>query len=217
MSKDKGLNGRVKATKNTLEALDNLPNVTKAAANKVETVSEYRRRVSRLASVANKRLERLEKNSLTDSPAYKAFIEDGGGRFGVKGKTYNQVQQELSRLNRFLNAETSTIKGVKKVITEIAQNTGIRYKNFKDLKKKSAKFFELASKAEQYLRNVEDAASAIGYQKIWEVINTYVDANKVDLADSETDLDEMLQSISKALTEFERPTQVNGGFWVELE
>lgn len=184
---------------------------------KKETVSEYRRRVSRLASVANKRLERLERNDLKDSPAYQAFLKEGGHRFGVKGKSYNEVQQELSRLNRFLNSETSTIKGVKKVVTELAQNTGIKYTNFNDLKNKAAKFFELASKAEQYLRNVEDAASAIGYQKIWTVINEYVEKNKVDLAESGRNIDDMLNDITAALTEFDSPPEENGGFWVELE
>lgn len=179
---------------------------------KDKRISEYRRAVSRQASVANKRIERLEKNALTDSPAYKKFIDEGGHRFSVKGKSYNEVQQELSRINRFLNSETSTVKGVNRVLADMAANTGLKYSNFKELRTKAGKFFELSSKVEQYLRTVDDMASAIGYQKIWEAINQYTKAQEVDLSDSETDIDGMIEAVTNALKEFDDPIpdSVNG-------
>lgn len=172
---------------------------------KHERIREYRREASRLASKANKRIERLERNNLTDSPAYQRYIKDGGQRFGVRGKTYNEVQQEVARLNRFLNAETSTVRGTINVLKEMASNTGIKYENLEDLKSKASKFFELASKVEQYLRNVEDAASAIGYQKIWEIINTYVETEKIDLESGSASIDDMIQQVSNALLEYDTP------------
>ena len=172
---------------------------------KDQRIRAYRAEASRLASMANKRIERLEKNNLTDSPAYKRYIQDGGHRFGVRGKSYNEVQAEVARLNRFLNSETSTIRGVNKTLTEMAKNTGIAYKDLEDLRSKSSKFFELASKVEQYLRTVDDMASAIGYQKIWEVINMYVEDGKIDLADSKTDIDSMIEKITDAIKEYDSP------------
>ncbi|WP_457816372.1 hypothetical protein, partial [Staphylococcus aureus] len=130
-------------------------------------INAYRKEASRLVSLANKRVQRLELNGLTDSPAYKAYIASGG-KFGVRGKSHNELQQEVARLNRFINSTTSTIKGVNKTLKEMADNTGITYRDLKELRAKSSKFFELANKVEQYLRTVDDMASAIGYQKIWE-------------------------------------------------
>lgn len=173
------------------------------ATEKEQRIKEFRREASRLAAIANKRVGRLEKNNLKSTPAYQRYIE--GGRFGVKGKDYNQVQKELSRLKSFLDSETSTIRGANKTLKDMAKNTGIQYSNLTELRDKAPKFFELASKVEQYLRNVEDMASAIGYQKIWEAINQYTDSAKIDLAQADTDIDGMISAVTRALTEFEKP------------
>jgi len=165
----------------------------------------YRLEVSRLASLANKRVKRLEKNGLTDSPAYQRLVQEGNPRFGVKGKTFNEVQTELSRLNRFINSQTSTVRGITSNLKDMAKNTGIKYKNVKELKTKAGKFFELASKVEQYLRTVEDMASAIGYNQIWEVINEYTDEAKIDLGDAETDIDSLVETVSKILASSDQP------------
>lgn len=182
---------------------------------KAQKIVDFRREASRLASIANKRIERLERNKLRDAPAYKRYIQDGGAKFGVKGKTFNQVQSEVARLNRFLNSETSTIRGANRVLTEMAANTGIKYKNLKELRDKSGKFFELASKVEQYLRTVEDMASAIGYQKIWEAINVYTQAQGVDLSSGKLDVDQMTEAVVKALKEFDTPVSTpKGAFYI---
>lgn len=172
---------------------------------KEKRIAKFRREASRKASKANKRLDRLVKNNLTDTPAYKQFIESGGERFGIRGKTYNEVRSEVARLDRFINAETSTIRGVNRVLKEIAGNTGIKYKNLKDLRKKADRFFELQSKVEQYLRTVDDSASAIGYQKIWEAINEYTDEAKLDLSNANLNIDQMVFEVTQALKEFEDP------------
>lgn len=158
-----------------------------------------RREASRLASIANKRIQRLENAGLQTSPAYQKWISDGGQKFGVKGKDYNQVQAELARLRQFLNSKTSTIRGINANLKEMAANTGIKYKNISDLREKSDRFFELSSKVEQYLRSVEDIASAIGYQKIWEAVNQYVKEMNIDLSDADSKIDEMAGLIGDAL------------------
>ena len=165
-----------------------------------DNIKEVRAEMSKLASVANKRLQRLENAGLDTSPAYKKWVEDGQVKFGVKGKNHNELQRELSRLKNFINAETSTIRGVNNVLKDMAKNTGIKYKNLTDLRNKANSFFELADKVEQYLRTVDDIASAIGYQKIWEAINSYVKTEKVELDSSETDIESLVANVTDLLT-----------------
>ena len=140
---------------------------------------------------------------MIDSPAYQGFIARGEARFGVRGKDHNELQREVARMKAFINANTSTIRGVNTYLKEIATNTGMEYKNLEELHQKAPKFFELSSKVEQYLRTVEDMASAIGYQKIWESINEYVQANEIDLNDANTSIDDMIETIGKALATYD--------------
>jgi len=188
--------------------------------DKKKRISDYRKEVSRKAAIINKRIERLERNNLTDTPAYKQYKQMTGGnhKFGVKGKSYNEVQSELAKINKLLDAKTSTVRGSNKVLKEIAENTGIKYKNLSDLKQKSAKFFELSSKVEQYLRNVEDAASAIGYQKIWEAVAQYTKQieNEFDL--SNMDVDDLVETISNAILESDDGMpEINNMAWYLVE
>lgn len=183
---------------------------------KAKRILEYRREASRLASKANKRADRLRKSNLTNSPAYQKYMSEGGERFGVKGKTYNEVQAEVARLRGFLDSETSTIKGYNNVLKNMAQHTGVQYKNLKELRDIAPKFFELSSKVEQYLRTVEDMASAIGYQQIWEAVNEYIQANQVDLGDAEGSIEAMTQKVGDALANYEPPGSKPEGtfYWI---
>ena len=197
---------------NALEFWKSIPNFD----NKVDRLKYLKKEANRLASMANKRVKRLEQNNLTNAPAYQQYIASGG-RFSVRGKDYNQLQQEISRLHSFINAQTSTVRGYNNVLKEMAQNTGIKYKNLSDLKEKSNNFFELQSKVEQYLRQVEDMGSAIGYQKIWETINVYVRDNKINLGSDKLNIEQMTEKLTEALKEHDEPF---AGFapqmWYEL-
>lgn len=188
----------------------------KDASAKAKKISADRKEASRLASLANKRVQRLENNELQDSPAYQMYIATGG-KFGVRGKSHNELQQEIARLRRFIDMNTSTVKGVANTLKEMAANTGISYRNMKELKQKSAKFFELASKVEQYLRTVEDMASAIGYQKIWETINQYVKSGEIDLSGADGDIDGMVRAVTDAIKQYETPiANRTTGKWFKL-
>lgn len=182
---------------------------------KATKIQQYRKEATRLASMANKRVARLESNGLQSSPAYVKYLE-GGGKFGVKGKTHNELQKEVARLKRFIDSNTSTVKGVNETLKDMAKNTGITYKTLGELREKSGKFFELASKVEQYLRVVDDMASAIGYQKIWTAINQYTKDSKIDLSSGEVDIDSMILSITSALKEYDEPTPIIEG-WYSLK
>ena len=47
---------------------------------------ELKKEVSRMASMANKRLVRLERNELTDLPAYQSWVQNGAIKFSVANK-----------------------------------------------------------------------------------------------------------------------------------
>lgn len=181
----------------------------KVISNKYVTYGELiqsKTEISRMVSMANKRLARLEKGGLQDSPAYKKLVDNGNFRFSVRGKTHNELQKEVAKLVNFVNSETSTIRGINNNLKEIASNTGIEYKNLKDLRQKASKFFDLSSKVEQYLRTVNDVASAIGYQKIWEAINSYVKNEGANLDDANNDLDSVIKIVD---TLIEAPNNVD--------
>lgn len=167
------------------------------ALNKAsDKYKELRKEVSRMASMANKRIDRLERNNLTMLPAYQAWEQNGSIRFSVKGKSYEETQAEYWRLKKFLDDRTSTVKQANDFLREMAENTGIQYNGLEDLKAKSAKFFELADLIKQYNQSINQSAQALDYQKIWQDINTYVldtDADLADAVSSEEQLEKFLE------------------------
>lgn len=158
-----------------------------------------RQQVSRLASMANKRIQRLEQSELTDTPAYKSWEENGMHKFSVRGKTYQEVQAEYWRVKKFIENKTSTVTGAKQVLYDMASATGIEYTDIADLQAKASSFFSIASKVKQYLQSVGDSAVALDYQKIWEQINLYVKEENVELAGVEGDLQAIDDIVSRML------------------
>lgn len=181
----------------------------------IQKMRMFRKEVSRLASMANKRIKRLEKNDLTNTPAYQRYIKDGGEKFGIKDKDFNHTQRELARIRRFVEAQSSTVRGANTLLKDMASNTGIKYKDMNDLKQKADKFFDLSSKIEQYLDNMRAAASDVGYQKIWEAINVYVKEEEINLLEGEEKLDKMVEVIGKYLAESQKkiPGPIGGRFF----
>lgn len=162
-------------------------------------LEQLKREIRRKANIAHKRLQRLEKNNLTELPAYQQWVKDGKVRFGVKGKTYNELQAELARLNRFLDSKTSLVREANKYLKDIAQMTGVQYKSVKELPNKLKNFFRISEKVEEYLRLVEGSASAIGYHKIWEVVNEVVEMEGMGLDSSERDIESIIPKVIEGL------------------
>lgn len=159
-----------------------------------------RKEVSRMASAANKRLNRLQANDLQALPAFQAWEQNGAIKFSVKGKDYNQLQSEYWRLKNFLDDRTSTVRGANDFLREMAKNTGIKYNGLADLKEKSRSFFELAEKIKQYNKAIGQAAAALDYQKIWAQINEYVKRGDIELnaaLSSEAQLEKYLQAMNE--------------------
>lgn len=171
--------------------------VSKDTTSSEVDIKRLKSEISKKASMANKRLRRLEDKGLTNNPAYNAWSNYGGGEyFSVKGKSYNELQAELSRVNHFIESKTSTIRGTNKVLRQMANTSGLQYDNLPQLYKSASKFFELASKTEQYLKNTTQMAGVINYQRVWEAINTYVAEQRATLNESIKDIDSMVGDIA---------------------
>ena len=178
-------------------------------------LEKLKKEIQRKANIAHKRLKRLEKNNLTELPAYKQWVKDGKVRFGVKGKNYNELQAELARLNRFLDSKTSLVREANKYLKEIAKMTGVKYKSVKELPDKLSNFFRITEKVEEYLRNVEGYASAIGYHKIWEVVNEVVKMEGRELSGSEEEMEAIIQDAIDAI-EYEHYIDL-ADFWMQVD
>lgn len=193
-----------------------------AVKKATDKYKELRKEVSRMASMANKRIDRLERNNLTMLPAYQAWEQNGSVRFSVKGKSYEETQAEYWRLKKFLDDRTSTVKQANDFLREMAENTGIQYNGLEDLKTKSAKFFELADLIKQYNQSINQSAQALDYQKIWKDINTYIldtDADLADAVSSEEQLEKFLNymNLVQPVENNQEGFSLNGNNWDFIE
>lgn len=177
---------------------------------------ELKKEVSRMASMANKRIKRLEKNELTDLPAYKSWEENGSIRFSVAGKDYNELQAEYWRLKNFIDNKTSLVRQANKFLREMAENTGIKYNGLADLKSKTKQFFELADKIKEYYKLAEESALALDYQKIWEQINVQLKQGVIEIGE-EQDTEAILQRFIAELDKVQPVEDKQEGFKKEME
>lgn len=164
-----------------------------------QKLAELKREIQRKANIAHKRLKRLEKNNLTELPAYKQWVKEGAVRFGVRGKNVEQLQQELNRVNRFLESKTSLVREANKYLKETADIVGVKYKSVKELPQLLSNFFRLSDKVEEYLRLTEGSASAIGYHKIWEVVNEVVEVEEMTMDMTDEQLEELMAKVIEAI------------------
>ena len=136
-----------------------------------------------LYAEAKRNIMDLQKHNLGDTPAIQKLEENGKIKFSVKGKTYNELQSDYFRLKRFMEAETSTVKGATNVLENIAKNINIQYNDLNEIIVKSRVFFDIASKVEQILEAQSQLAFTMGYQTIWTAVNNMVERKKINLQD----------------------------------
>ena len=67
--------------------------------------------VSRMSSVANKRLKAMEEKGISYSNSQYPDAIAGVRKFGAAGKTLGQLRSEFKRLHGFLNSTMSTLTG----------------------------------------------------------------------------------------------------------
>lgn len=138
----------------------------------------FKKQVSALAAQANKRIDKLLKNNIETSTALDKWKDEGGVKFSVKGKTNKELQREYWRIKRFLDSNTSTVRGAKQALKKIQQATG-------NTALSSTQFFALAQKIREYLESADRTAEALSYRQIWAAINKYTKEGNVDLSNIE--------------------------------
>lgn len=178
--------GHIKVTKKNTKVL-------------TDTERKYRQEASRKVSMANKRLKRIEQQNLQMSPSYKKWVEDGGQKFGIKGKSNTEVKAEVARLNKFLNQTTSTVKGTKKYLTNVANQVGVKqWDSFEDLGNQLQGFFDVSEKVQDYLKNSKEVSVSIGYKKVWEEVNEYAESMGEEFTLLDSDVAEIAENVVKA-------------------
>lgn len=156
-----------------------------------------RQEASRLVSMANKRLKRLEKQDLTQTPAYKKWVENGGQKFGIRGKSNEEVKQEIARMESFLKKQTSTVRGAKKYLRNVASEINIDdIKDYAKLQSKLNNFFEVTSKVKEYLYNSKEISVSIGYKKLWEEVSNYMQEVGYEVQLTEEDVLKLAQTLA---------------------
>lgn len=160
---------------------------------------QLRQEASRLVSMANKRLKRLEEQNLVESPSYKKWVDDGGQKFGIRGKSTEEVKQEVARLNDFLKKQTSTVTGAKQYFKNVADKVGIKdFNDFPDLQRKLNNFFETTAKVKEYLQNSKEIGVSIGYQKVWEEVANYVQEMNREVEMTEQDVLKIAEKLAES-------------------
>jgi hypothetical protein len=100
-----------------------------------------RKAVSVMSSAANKRLQRLEKNDIYFGSDFGENTTSGVKRFGVKGKSTEEVKREFKRVRNYLSNEQSSFTGMYRVYTEFKKEVikGMQQKQGKEFSNKDEK------------------------------------------------------------------------------
>ena len=155
---------------------------------------------NKLVSKANKRLRRLSKKGWK-TRAYKKAVQTGGKFHNRRGASYKEKAREYQRVKNFLNSETSTVRGSKKVLKEMLSRTGLGdiLGNDPDTIMTSEevengdgsvtiinKFFDIASMVDDYLENHRGVK--ISSDEIWRSIHdTYLEGYEDDFSDADAE------------------------------
>lgn len=104
-----------------------------------EVTKTIKKEINKTLQVANRRAENIE-NSKISSPAYKALVNELSensknrfSKFSIGGLDLNDKSQRVkvidiySRALSFLNNKTSTVKGAKKFVKDIADKNDISF------------------------------------------------------------------------------------------
>ena len=196
--------------------------------------SELSKIASQMASTANKRLRALEESGLNNASNAYRFVEklhfdkdnataiDSQGRFkfntNFRGLTYQQIQHELGEMQRFLNASTSKIKGVKdKYYTgwksykanEKNEASNISFADFADImrnqKIKDSKEMFGSKLAVRVIKHVSETGESV--EQALERIKDF-DVDSKDMYDLE---DELTKKMPWQQSTEEQDTDITGG------
>lgn len=155
---------------------------------------------NKLVSKANKRLRRLSKKGWK-TRAYKKAVQTGGKFHNRRGASYKEKAREYQRVKNFLNSETSTVRGSKKVLKQMLSRTGLEdivgddpdtIMTSEEIENGDGsitlvnKFFDIASMVDDYLENHRGVK--ISSDEIWRSIHdTYLAGYSEDFSDADAE------------------------------
>lgn len=163
---------------------------------RTEKQKDFRKEVSRLSAMANKRLRRLGESDFSSSPAYQKWLKEGGEYFSIKGKSQQEVWQEYYRVKSFLDSKTSSITGTKSVLMNINKYTGMNLDSVEEVKEVASKYFELSSKISQYV-DIKGLGGIYDSGQIYKQINMVTQELDIDLTNA--DFDELLYYVTEEI------------------
>ncbi|AXQ65935.1 MAG: hypothetical protein [Podoviridae sp. ctdc61] len=182
----------------------NVVRVPTIAAQQQQNKKRLRELASSLASKANKRVRRLEKNGFTDQSAYRTYVESGG-KFSVKGKNEKEILAELERVKKFLGDESSTVSGINKQAESVAKRLNIKYKTFKELREKNQAIFKLLPKITEYMKMSSNTYTEYDSDQVIDEVTDYVDEVMAQLKDGETlDIEQAIQDIEQRIIKLDK-------------
>lgn len=165
---------------------------------------------NKLVSKANKRLRRLSEKGWK-TRAYNKAVKTGGKFHNRRGASYKEKAREYQRVKNFLNSETSTVRGSKKVLKQMLSRTGLEdivgndpdtIMTSEDVENADGsitvinKFFDIASMVDDYLENHRGVK--ISSDEIWRSIHdTYLAGYDLDFSDA--DAEEIVGNVVRRL------------------
>ena len=167
-----------------------------------------------LSKKANARIRSLKKGRYR-SPAVEKLRSEGVKKFGVKAQklqTEADYKKAIRQAKNFLNAETSTRKGLRKVTKEMMRNFGITKKGgqpLSEITRKSRKLFDLYDDLKE-MSNKGELQSSDKYD-LMELMSQMWDEG---LIDSQTSASEIISQLNSRIMErknmvLQRQSQLN--------
>ena len=153
--------------------------------------------VQKMANVATIQKKRLEKAGIK-SPAYYG-LQKAGGIGKTRGMDLNDLRAEYVKLNKFLDAKTRTIQGVKKFNTQTRERLGNKDLTDADLKQ----IYEVWDKLKEIDANT---VRNMGSNKVLSEITQMVKEG------NNTDGDILSQLSNYVTSEYEHQEEINRGF-----
>lgn len=157
-----------------------------------------RKEFAQLSKTANARIKSLKKGRYR-SPAVEKLKESGIKKFGVKAQkleTDADFRRAIRQAKNFLNAETSTRKGLKSVTKEMMRNFGIEKKGGESLSavtRKTRKLFDLYDDLKE-MQNQGQLKAGDKYEII-EMMSQMYDDGLIDSNTSASELTGLLNNM----------------------
>ena len=174
--------------------------------------SDLKNVASHLVRQANQRARRLRKKAQTTPDFYSpelANFEKRGKPFTTRGKSYNELKNEIKRTYQFLSAKTSTIKGAIKYQKEVSSKLNLKY-NDKDY---VSKFWDTVHRLNA-TPQFREWLSKNGFKYDDPTVIKFIQ-NKTDFSDVSTSLQDVIKAIEKQNADIDiyKQVQEEGEMW----